>query len=479
MNVVLYGAGKRCDTLCALLAETEINVVAILDISPDKIGQMFHGKMIEPPGAIGKYSDCDLCITIGNMKIAQEVREILADNVEGIDLREISYRAIVLQILSESKEVRNYVSSLDEPVNTKISNLFVCYDMSILGGVEAWAINVSSGLLDMGMDNIYILSDYNAGTCNKVLDKQILRMHEERKFSSEAIIDIMQMLYEHMPCQVITRHSDEYLVAAYLLKKRFPEHIKVITGIRSWNEWIYAAYMDFRACTDIYVAVSKGIKREMVQRGISENIIYTMTVPFQCDVHLERGYTLDDSQPLRVGYAGRLDGFEKSQKRMDLLLYLIDELARRQVPFMFDIAGDGVAREGMEQFIGEHRLNDRVRFLGRLSKKDIPDFWKHQDICVNMADYEGRSISIAEAMGHGAVPVVTDTSGVRDDIVDGENGYIVPIGDYKTAAERIEQLATRRQLLPQMGMKAHDAVYPTSLREPHLKFWQKLLLEMA
>ena len=93
-----------------------------------------------------------------------------------------------------------------------------------------------------------------------------------------------------------------------------------------------------------------------------------------------------------------------------------------------------------------------------------------------MADLEGRAISICEAMGCGAVPVVTDTSGVREDISDGVNGYIVPIGDYKTAADRIEYLYHHRSRLPEMGKIAHEVVYPKSRMEPHIKFWKDLLL---
>ena len=113
--------------------------------------------------------------------------------------------------------------------------------------------------------------------------------------------------------------------------------------------------------------------------------------------------------------------------------------------------------------------------MGMLKRSEIPAFWKRQDICVNISDYEGRSHSIIEAMGSGAVPVVTATSGVREDITDDVNGYIVPIGNYELMAERIEYLEQHRERLSSMGKLAHDVVYPKSRIETHLAFWEDIL----
>lgn len=91
-----------------------------------------------------------------------------------------------------------------------------------------------------------------------------------------------------------------------------------------------------------------------------------------------------------------------------------------------------------------------------------------------MADYEGRSISTLEAMGNGAVPIVTATSGVKEDIIDGLNGYIVPLGDYYTMADRIEYLAQHRSQLFQMGKLAHEVIYPKSSMKKHIEFWKEV-----
>ena len=154
---------------------------------------------------------------------------------------------------------------------------------------------------------------------------------------------------------------------------------------------------------------------------------------------------------------------------------MILTLSAMEINFKAEIAGDGPMREEMYKCIKNNGLQRKVKFLGKIDRNEIAGFWRRQDICVNIADYEGRSISIIEAMGNGAVPVVTMVSGTREDIEDGVNGFLVPLGDYKTMAKRIEYLANKRQLLPEMGKKSHEIIYPKSLMSEHIKLWKKIL----
>ena len=231
--------------------------------------------------------------------------------------------------------------------------------------------------------------------------------------------------------------------------------------------------MDFRECPDFYIGVSQDIKDAMMQFGIEKNKICSMTCPFPCDFLLNRTYSENVSMPLRIGYAGRMEYY---QKRMDLLMKLIAILVEEDIFFEIEIAGEGSARKDMEKFVSRNCLKDKVHFLGRLERAHIPEFWRNQDVCINLADFEGRSIGIMEAMGNGVVPIVTATSGVREDITDGVNGYIVPLEDYRAMADKIRILDENRGWLSEMGKRAHDTIYPKSQMKQHLKFWTEVLI---
>lgn len=82
-----------------------------------------------------------------------------------------------------------------------------------------------------------------------------------------------------------------------------------------------------------------------------------------------------------------------------------------------------------------------------------------------------------EAMMNGAVPVVTDTSGVREDIEDGVNGFIVPVGDHTAMAGKTDYLANHRELLERYGERSHEIMRKKGSMDAHIEFWKKVLAE--
>ena len=56
-----------------------------------------------------------------------------------------------------------------------------------------------------------------------------------------------------------------------------------------------------------------------------------------------------------------------------------------------------------------------------------------------------------EAMACGAVPIVTDVSGVRDLIEDGKNGAIVPVDQWERVLEKISSAYWDREWLKKAG----------------------------
>jgi glycosyltransferase involved in cell wall biosynthesis len=68
-----------------------------------------------------------------------------------------------------------------------------------------------------------------------------------------------------------------------------------------------------------------------------------------------------------------------------------------------------------------------VRSLGH--RKDVPDLLRAADIFVLPSHREGMPRSIIEAMMTGLPVVATDIRGAREEVVEGETGLLVPVGD--------------------------------------------------
>ncbi len=474
-KVVLFGAGKRCKMLCQILQFSDIEIVAILDSNPDKWGIEVEGHLVRAPKVIGEYKNINWCITVGDMYASREIRTELQQRYQCRLEKEVGIKELILIGYQKNAEINKYILDKNVYNRGKDSILFDCYNGLGLGGVQAWTMDVCEALINEGRKCVYIISDNGVYTVPNVLEKNILsvNMNHKGQFETETILSIIDAIMAKLPCKIVTCTTNEVMLAAYLIKCHYPEMIEIISVIHNSNESVYKDYMEFKTCPDLYIGVSQAIRNDMIQKGIAPEKIYSMTCPFSCEPILKRSYS-DSSDPICIGYAGRMDGMEHSQKRMDLLLKLLEILTERNIYYKFELAGDGAARHVMEEFVGQNNMSENVKFLGRIERSEVAAFWRRQDIFVNLSDYEGRSISQLEAMGNGAVPIITATTGAREDIDDGLNGYIVPMGDYHTMADRIEYLAQHREQLYRMGGLAHDAVYPKSLMKPHIEFWNEI-----
>lgn len=483
-TIILYGAGKRCLSICSLLKSIpDYEVMFIVDSNCDKWGKRIGNWEIVSPELIGRYSNSYLCITVARQNDIDEIRHKLKKGYSYDASYEIDYEQLLFELLKKTVELKSKEDLGDDSCKQTVHRniIFDCYRGLGLGGIESWTKDVCLGLLDRNWRNISILSSQKASGTPLELVKLIdtVQMDNTVLCEESDFGYVIDYLLEHLPCIVVANYRKPVLMAACILKRKYPNTLKIISVIHGGTEDIYRHYMIYKNHVDLFVGVSQDIYAAMIKKGIKREKIYAMSCPFECEQKLLRNYSTDNSCPICIGYAGRMDGMEYSQKRMDLVLKLMTELVDRNVNYKMELAGDGPVRAQMEKFVLDKGLGDKVIFLGRLERRYIADFWKKQDIAINLSDCEGRSISMLEAMANGAVPVLTDVSGTREDVINEINGYIVPLGDYHMMADRIEYLSTHRERLQKLGQAAHDAVYPKSSLDKHLDFWEKILSELS
>jgi glycosyltransferase involved in cell wall biosynthesis len=93
-----------------------------------------------------------------------------------------------------------------------------------------------------------------------------------------------------------------------------------------------------------------------------------------------------------------------------------------------------------------------------LERKDIPQILSITDISVLTPLYEGCSNAILESMAAGLPVVATDAGGNRELILDGKNGYIVPLKDYQAIADKVCYLVNNPKVAKEMGQTGRKMV---------------------
>ena len=143
----------------------------------------------------------------------------------------------------------------------------------------------------------------------------------------------------------------------------------------------------------------------------------------------------------------------KPIKRIDVL---IEALARldRQVSWDWQcvVMGEGPERERLSHLIQQRGLVGRVHLVG--SVHDVRSYLQRVDIAILCSDREGLSNAILEYMTL-SKPIVATDAGACSELVDEDNGLLVPPGDPVTLAAALMRLGSDRVLRDRMGQGSY------------------------
>jgi len=183
------------------------------------------------------------------------------------------------------------------------------------------------------------------------------------------------------------------------------------------------------------VAVSESTARDLVHRGIAPAAVDVI----HNGVEVERFAPDPEVRPFSeptILYLGRL----KRYKRVDLVLRAVAALRDRNVECTLLVAGQGDDRPGLERLADRLDLGERVEFLGWVPEDRKVELLRRAWVHVLTSEKEGWGISNLEAAAAGTPTVASDRPGLRDSVVDGETGRLVPHGKVDTLADALQSL---------------------------------------
>ena len=120
------------------------------------------------------------------------------------------------------------------------------------------------------------------------------------------------------------------------------------------------------------------------------------------------------------------------------------------------IAGGGPLKQNLEKMTEKMNLNHCVKFAGNSYR--APGLILAGDLVVLCSAKEGLPRSLLEAMVLEKPVVATDVAGTRELVVDGQTGYLVPLGDSDRLAEKIKYLINNESLQKKFGAAGRNRV---------------------
>lgn len=149
------------------------------------------------------------------------------------------------------------------------------------------------------------------------------------------------------------------------------------------------------------------------------------------------------------------------------LRYLIDALPlilKRHPQASLRIAGDGPEKGNLQSQSKKLGISDHVRFLGAVKNEFLPALYQMSDVVVfpsviaDDGDREGFGLVLVEALGCECATVVTDLPAMKDIIIDGKTGFIVPQKNVQKLAEKIISLLDDPEMGRSVGKKGRRFV---------------------
>ncbi len=127
----------------------------------------------------------------------------------------------------------------------------------------------------------------------------------------------------------------------------------------------------------------------------------------------------------------------------------IFERVQHKVPSRLLMVGDGPDRGKVEQYCREHHICGSITFIGSLPL--VEEVLVGADLFLLPSESESFGLAALEAMACEVPVIASRAGGVPEVVVDGETGYLCPVGDVEGMAEAALRLLGDEDLRRRMA----------------------------
>ncbi|WP_319419448.1 glycosyltransferase family 4 protein [Pleurocapsa sp. FMAR1] len=356
------------------------------------------------------------------------------------------------------------------------------------GGAELQMLSLRQGLRDLGHDvrlfsslatpvkDSKLLADYSCfgtNTLLQVLSQTInpsayLKLRQIlRKFKPD-VVHVRMFMWQMSPAILPLLKNIPCIYQTAVYKAICPAGTKVLpdgsdchskpgtvclsNGCLTPQSWAmlmvqHKLWEYWRDAFDVVVALSQGMKIKLEEAGIRPVEVVYNGVPI-------REEQLPLSQIPTVVYAGRL----VSEKGVDILLRAFAKVLVQVPQSQLMIAGDGAAKDSLQDLSKDLGIADAVTWLGYLPQSEMEKHFAGawvQAVPSQWAEPFGNVTT--EAMMRGTTVIASAVGAQPEIVVDGETGFLISSpGDVDSWTANLTRLLSDCQLAAKMGNMGRD-----------------------
>lgn len=307
------------------------------------------------------------------------------------------------------------------------------YELPAGGGAEA----VARALREFSPDAIYVhkMADLDVITALVESGRPLIRMVHDHD-----IYCMRSYKYNYFTREICTRKASPYCV--------FPCLASVVRNSGGGLPLKWVSYSEkkreiaLNQRFDRMVVVTTYMRDELLNNGFDgRRIEIHAPVPRAGDPNLRSSF----SDRNLIIYAGQII----RGKGVDVLL---ESLAQVKSKFECIILGDGNHKAFCEELSRKLGLADRVHFKGFIPQEELKNYYRECSVVALSSLWPEPIATIGLEVMRYALPVVAfDAGGIKDWLIDGHNGYLVPWMDRAAFARRVDELLQDKAKAKQLG----------------------------
>ena len=141
-------------------------------------------------------------------------------------------------------------------------------------------------------------------------------------------------------------------------------------------------------------------------------------------------------------------------KNHEMLFKAAQILKRENLNFEILLVGDGNLKNEYIEMCKKMGIKGNIEFVGNVDREEVRNILTSSHISVLTSLKEGKPRSLMESQIVGLPVVATNVVGTDEIILNGENGFLVEVGDTKSLADKIKLLYEDENLWKKMSQSA-------------------------
>jgi trehalose synthase len=241
----------------------------------------------------------------------------------------------------------------------------------------------------------------------------------------------------------------------HYLRRFIERYDSVVISSGGYSQDLRVPQLIFMPAIDPFSITNKEMPPEEIDERLSH---YDIPTDLPLVVQISRFDRWKDPE-------GVIQAFQIARKEVDATLVLLGNIATDDP-------------EGAEVYEALRDCREeRIIILSVQDTALVNALQRRAEVVVQKSIREGFGLTVAEAMWKGAAVIGGDAGGIRLQIQDGENGFIV--SSIEEAAERMVQLLKDKDLCRRLGAKARETVKERFLLSRYLEQYLDLFAAFA